>query len=76
VNVRAWRPTQPIGGLWRNEYDADLGAYGAIRGWLKLGSVADRTSEAMLLELAAAKAGARPVGLFEDSGTVKQIYAW
>jgi hypothetical protein len=30
----------------------------------------------MLLELAAAKAGSRPVGLFEDSGSVQQIYAW
>ena len=76
VNVRAWLPNQLIVGLWSNEYDANIWAYGASRGWLKLGSVSDRTSEAMLLELAAAKAGARPVGLFEDSGTVKQIYAW
>jgi C1A family cysteine protease len=76
VNVRAWLPDQVIVGLWSNEYDANIWAYGASRGWLKLGSVSDRTSEAMLLELAAAKAGARPVGLFEDSGIVKQIYAW
>jgi C1A family cysteine protease len=76
VNVRAWLPDQLIVGLWSNEYDANIWAYGASRGWLKLGSVSDRTSEAMLLELSAAKAGARPVGLFEDSGVVTQIYAW
>jgi hypothetical protein len=30
----------------------------------------------MASELAAAKALGRPVGMFEDNGSVKQIYAW
>ncbi len=76
INLRTWWPDQQILGLWSNESDANVWAYGAVRGWLKLDSAAVTTNEAMLLELAAAKAGARPVGLFEDSGSVQQFYAW
>jgi hypothetical protein len=43
---------------------------------LKLDGVAAPTGQAMLSELAAAKAGGRAVGLFEDSGVVLQLYAW
>jgi C1A family cysteine protease len=76
VSLRTWLPNQLILGLWSNEYDANTWAYGSLRGWVKLGSAAPPTAEAMLLELAAAKAGSRQVGLFEDNGTVQQIYAW
>lgn len=76
VNVRAWLPDQQILGLWSNEYDANLWAYGAQRGWVKLDSTSPVTSHSMLSELAAAKSLGRPVGLFEDSGTVTQLYAW
>jgi hypothetical protein len=38
--------------------------------------VSTPTSAAFLSDLAAAKAGARPVGLFEDAGSIKQFYAW
>jgi C1A family cysteine protease len=75
VNVHAWLPDQQILGLWSNEYDANIWAYGAQRGWLKLAGTAN-TAEAMFAELAAAKALNKPVGLFEDSSSVKQIYAW
>ena len=76
VSLRAWLPNQLILGLWNNEYETNAWAYGSMRGWLKLGNAAPTTSEAMLLELAAAKAGNRQVGLFENNGTVEQIYAW
>lgn len=76
VNLSAWLPNQQITGLWSNELDANIWAYGAQRGWLKLDSTSPVTSHAMMSELAAAKALGRPVGLFEESGTVKQIYAW
>jgi C1A family cysteine protease len=76
VNLAAWLPNQLVTGLWSNEYDANIWAYGAQRGWLKLDSVSPVTSHAMMSELAAAKALGRPVGLFEDNGSVKQIYAW
>jgi C1A family cysteine protease len=76
VSLRAWLPDQQILGLWSNEADANIYAYGAQRGWIKLDSGSPVTSHAMLSELAAAKALGRPVGLFEDNNNVKQIYAW
>jgi C1A family cysteine protease len=76
VEIRAWLPDQQILGLWSNEYDANIWAYGSQRGWLKLDSGVSVTSQTMLSELAAAKALGKPVGLFEDSSTIKQIYAW
>jgi C1A family cysteine protease len=76
VNLRTWWPDQQILGLWSNEADANAWAYAAVRGWLKLDGPTVPTNQVMLSELAAAKAGSRPVGLFEDSGSVQQIYAW
>jgi C1A family cysteine protease len=76
VSLGAWLPNQLVTGLWSNEYDANIWAHGAQRGWLKLDGVSPVTSHAMMSELAAAKALGRPVGMFEDNGSVKQIYAW
>jgi C1A family cysteine protease len=76
VNLRAWLPNQQILGLWSNEHDANVWAYAASRGWLKLDGASVSTNAAMLAELASAKAGARQVGLFEDSGSVQQVYVW
>ena len=70
--VRAWLPDQQILGLWSNEYDANVWAYGATRGWLKVDGGNVTTNLAMFSELAAAKAGSRPVGLFEDNGSVNR----
>jgi Papain family cysteine protease len=76
VNLRAWLPNQPIVGLWSNEHDANVWAYAASRGWLKLDGAAVSSNAAMLAELASAKAGSRPVGLFEESGSIQQMYVW
>jgi C1A family cysteine protease len=76
VSLRAWLPNQVVSGLWSNEYDANIWTYAAQRGWLKLDSTSPVTSHAMMSELAAAKALGRPVGLYEDNGSAKQIYAW
>jgi hypothetical protein len=76
VSLRAWLPNQQILGLWTNELDGNIWAYGSQRGWLRLGPVTPVTAQGMLSELAAAKAGSRPVGIFENAGTVDQIYAW
>lgn len=76
VTIRAWLPNQVISGLWSNEYDANIWAYGSNRGWLKLDGGVVPTGQAMFAELAAAKAGGRQVGIFEDSGSISQIYAW
>jgi C1A family cysteine protease len=76
VNLRWWNPDQTIAGLWSNEVDANVWAYGSDRGWLKLDGGNVATNSAMLAELAASKAAGKKVGLFEDAGSVQQIYAW
>ncbi|CAA9379114.1 MAG: hypothetical protein AVDCRST_MAG75-809 [uncultured Propionibacteriaceae bacterium] len=76
VNLKAWLPNQTVTGLWSNEADANIWVHGSARGWLKLDGASPVTSHAMMSELGAAKALDRPVGLFEDNGSVKQIYAW
>ncbi len=76
VSLRAWLPDQEILGLWSNNADANVWAYGAQRGWVKLDGAHTGVGHVMLSDLAAAKALGRPVGMFEDNGSVKQIYAW
>jgi C1A family cysteine protease len=76
VRLQAWLPNQQILGLWTNEHDANVWAYGSQRGWLKLDGASVPTNAAMLSELAAAKASNRQVGIFEDNGSIQQLYAW
>ncbi|WP_077800216.1 C1 family peptidase [Streptomyces sp. JHA26] len=76
VSLRAWLADQRILGLWSNEADANVWAYGELRGWLSLGSDVSSTDAAMLAALAASKSAGAKVGLFEDSGRVQQVYAW
>jgi C1A family cysteine protease len=76
VNVRAWLPNQQITGLWSNEHDANVWAFAASRGWLKLDGGTVTTNAVMLAELVSAKAGNRQVGLFEENGSVAQMYVW
>ena len=76
TTLRTWLPNQQILGLWSNEADNNVWAYGSARGWLKLDGAATPTGHAMFLELAAAKARGTQVGLFENAGSVDQLYAW
>jgi C1A family cysteine protease len=76
VRFRTWWPDQRILGLWSNEFDSNVWAYAETRGWLKLDGNVAVTANGMMLELAAAKAANRPVGLFEHENTLKQLYAW
>jgi C1A family cysteine protease len=76
VSLRAWLPNQQILGLWSNEVDANVYAYGSLRGWIKVNGATVPTSNGLLAELAAAKGANRPVGIFEDKDSVQQVYAW
>ena len=76
TTLHAWLPDQRVLGLWSNESDANVWAYGELRGWLSLGSAVPATDAAMLATLAASKSSGARVGLFEDSGRIQQIYAW
>lgn len=75
VSLRAWLPNQALSGLYSGDQDANVYAYGAQRGWLHLDGASAVTSHAMLSQLTAAKALGRQVGIFEDNGNIKQIYA-
>jgi C1A family cysteine protease len=74
VDLRLWLSNQQIQGLWSNEADANIWAYVSTWGWRKLSAASAATSESMLVEVAAAKAAARPVSLFDDFGTIEQLY--
>jgi len=74
VDLKLWLSNQQIQGLWSNEYDANVWAYVSTWGWRKLSPSSPNTAEAMLVELAAAKAAARPVNLYDDLGTIEQVY--
>lgn len=76
VAMRAWLPNQQVSGLWSNDVDGNVYAHTPLRGWLKLDGTNPVTANAMLTQLAAAKAQSRPVGIFEDRGTATQYYAW
>ncbi|GIE98135.1 C1 family peptidase [Paractinoplanes rishiriensis] len=76
VRVRAWLPDQQILALWSNEKDANIHVYGSLRGWLHLDADNVVTNQAMFTELAASKAAGQAVGMFEDNGSVQQVYAW
>jgi hypothetical protein len=76
TTLNTWLPNQLILGLWSNETDNNVWAYGSLRGWLKLDGISTASGEAMFLEVAAAKAKGTQVGLFENAGSVQQLYAW
>lgn len=76
TSIRNWLPDQRILALWSNESEANVWAYGELRGWMSLNGTVGATDAAMLAELAASKANGAKVGIYEDSGTVQQIYAW
>jgi C1A family cysteine protease len=74
VDLKLWLSNQQIQGLWSNEADSNIWAYISTWGWRKLSPASPTSAEAMLVELAAAKAAARPVNVFDDGGTIEQIY--
>ena len=76
VSFRTWWPDQQISGLWTNDVEANVWAYASQRRWLRLDGGVAATVGGMQHALEAAKSGGRQVGIFEDAGSIKQIYAW
>lgn len=74
VTITAWRNDTRVQGLWTNEAERNAWAYLANLGWRKIAPTSDQVQVAMLAEMASAKAGNRPVNVFEDAGTIKQVY--
>ena len=63
-----------INGLWNNEADRNAWVHVASLGWRKLAADTAPMQTAMLLELAAAKGGNRPVNLLDDQQTIREVY--
>jgi len=74
VLLRAWLSGTKILGLWTNNSPRNSYAYAQNMGWLRILPSSDVTQHCMLLELTAAKAGSRPVNLFQDNGTITEDY--
>jgi C1A family cysteine protease len=74
VSARLWRNNLQVRGLWTNESDRNAWVYLNGVGWRKIAANDDQITLSMLAELIAAKAAARPVNVFDDGGTINQLY--
>ena len=74
VTLRLWQNNMQVRGLWTNNADRNAWVYLTGAGWRKIAPDSDQVTATMLAQLVSAKAGARPVNVFEDAGTIKQLY--
>ena len=74
VSTRLWRNNVQVSGLWTNESDRNAWVYLSGVGWRKVAANDDQITLSMLAQLIAAKATARPVNVFDDGGTINQLY--
>lgn len=74
VNLRMWCDNTRVIGLWHHESPSTGWAYLKDLGWARLAPASEVTNQAMLVELASAKAGNRPVNAFHDNGNLTQTY--
>jgi C1A family cysteine protease len=70
VALRMWTGPSKVIGLYHGNTARSGWAYVDQRGWLKVTMANDSAHELMLVDLMAARAGNRPVNLFENSGTI------
>jgi C1A family cysteine protease len=69
-----WQNSKRILGLWAIDQDRNAWAYVDGLGWRKISADNDNIFFTMLVQLATAKAGARPVNLYILQGVIKQVY--
>jgi hypothetical protein len=74
VNLRMWCNDTRVIGLWHHEVPATGWAYLRDLGWARLAPATEATNETMLVAMASAKAGDRPVNAFHDNGVLTQTY--
>lgn len=74
VSLTLWRSNVTVRGAWANESARNAWVYLNGIGWRKIASESDQITLSMLSQLIAAKAAARPVSVFDDAGTIKQLY--
>lgn len=71
-----WQNDKRITGLWTINEDRNAWVFVAGIGWKKVANDNDNIFFDILAHLIAAKAGNRPVNLYELQGTIKQIYVF
>ena len=72
VALRQWVNGTHVVGLWTNDAPNNAWAYMENRGWLRMADASDQANVSMLMELASAKLGNRPVNAFDDNGRITQ----
>lgn len=70
-----WLNTRVIG-LWTIDQDRNAWAYLDGVGWRRIAFDNDNIFFDMLVQLVAAKAANRPVGVYQENSVIKQIYVW
>jgi C1A family cysteine protease len=76
IEETGWLPNQKVLGLWTIDQDRNAWVYLSQVGWRKIANDNDNIFFDMLVELIAAKAGGRDVGVYQQQGTIRQIYVW
>jgi len=71
-----WLNNVRVIGLWAINQDNNAWVYLANIGWRKIAPDNLNITVDMLVQLASAKAGARPVNVYQDQGVIKQVYVF
>jgi C1A family cysteine protease len=74
VNWTQWYNNKKVLGLWTIDQDRNAWAYIESAGWRKISSENDNIFFNMLVQLAAAKAAARPVNIRESNNVILEVY--
>lgn len=74
VNLKLWQNNVTVRGLWSNNSDRNAWAYLNAVGWRKVAADNDTIHTVMLSQLVSAKSNNRPVNVYEEASTIKQIY--
>jgi C1A family cysteine protease len=69
-----WLNNKTIVGLWTIDQDRNAWVYVSDIGWRRIAFDNDNIFFDLLAQLSTAKAGHRPVNLFEDQGIITQVY--
>jgi C1A family cysteine protease len=74
VAETGWQNGKKVVGLWTIDQDRNAFAYIDGLGWRKVAPDNDNIFFDLLTLLATAKAGDRPVNIYQDNGVIRQVY--
>jgi C1A family cysteine protease len=76
IENTGWQSNRHVIGLWATNEDRNAWVYFDGLGWRQISPDNDNILLDMLVQLTAAKAGARPVNFYEEKGVIKQVYVF